>query len=201
VRRLVVWGGIDAWRAEAASVELTPSGLRAEGTQIGIEPLPYRLDYRLQADERWVTRSLRVEAAGEGWSSRLELVNDGRGRWRCARADGPVELPQAEADAGALEGALDADLGFSPLTNLLPVRRAGLHRGPGALDLVAAWVSVPDLGVQRSEQRYEGVRVDPGGAVVRYRDLGAHDGFVAELELDADGLVVLYPGLARRLTP
>jgi hypothetical protein len=37
--------------------------------------------------------------------------------------------------------------------------------------------------------------------VVRYSDLGAHDGFSAELELDADGLVRVYPELARIVTP
>ena len=54
---------------------------------------------------------------------------------------------------------------------------------------------MPDLSLHASRQRYEHVR--PG--VVRFTDLGLHEGFTAELELDADGLVLLYPELARRL--
>jgi hypothetical protein len=34
---------------------------------------------------------------------------------------------------------------------------------------------------------------------VRYVDRGLFDGFTAELELDRDGLVVHYPGLAERV--
>ena len=50
-----------------------------------------------------------------------------------------------------------------------------------------AWVSLPDLVVHESRQRYS--HVAPG--VVRYED----DSFAADLELDGDGLVVRYPGL------
>jgi hypothetical protein len=74
------------------------------------------------------------------------------------------------------------------------VRRTGLAANAGAEDFVMAWVSLPELEVSRSEQRYEHVR--PGR--VRYVDRGVHAGFTAELEVDEDGLVVRYPGLAER---
>jgi hypothetical protein len=41
--------------------------------------------------------------------------------------------------------------------------------------------------------------VRPG--VVRYVDRGRFEGFTAELPFDADGLVLDYPGLARRVRP
>jgi len=43
------------------------------------------------------------------------------------------------------------------------------------------------------------VRRTAHGSVVRYVDRGLFDGFEAELELDADGLVVRYPELAMRV--
>lgn len=52
MRRLLIWSGVDAWRAEAATVELGPGGLSATGTQLGREPLPYRLDYALELGVR-----------------------------------------------------------------------------------------------------------------------------------------------------
>ena len=83
------------------------------------------------------------------------------------------------------------DLGYSPLFNSLPVLRFALHRGGDARDFTMAWVSVPDLAVRRSGQRYEPLR--PGA--VRYRS----GTFSAEIELDEDGFVVRYPGLAERI--
>ena len=88
--------------------------------------------------------------------------------------------------------ALDCDLALSPLTNAMPILRHGLHEQPGEADFTMAWVDVPSLTVTESRQRYE--HVAPG--LVRYVDRGEFDGFTAELELDPDGLVLTYPGLA-----
>ena len=57
-----------------------------------------------------------------------------------------------------------------------------------------AWVAVPDLTVHRSEQRYEPMDEHHVRYVERDRS------FVAELELDDDGLVVHYPELAERVS-
>jgi hypothetical protein len=168
----VIWRGLDGWRAETATIELHDDGLTATGTQIGAG---YRLDYKLDD-----TRSIEIVATGDGWTNELDLRHDGHGNW-------------SQAD---LTGVLDCDLGFSPLTNTLPIRRSGLHRRPGAEDFLMAWIEVPELRVLPSAQRYEHVR--PG--VVRYVDRGAFAGFTAELEVDADGLVTHYPGLAEQVT-
>lgn len=185
MRWIVIWAGTDAWRAEEARLELGPDGVRAEGTQIGVDPEPYRLTYALDASAGWVTRRLAVRVAGApGGERSLLLEHDGAGAWR---VDG--------VGAAALAGAMDCDLGFSPLTNLMPVRRLALHERAGTHDFVMAWVDVPSLEVVSYRQRYE--HVAPG--VVRFVSLERHDDFTAELELDADGLVVTYPGLARRV--
>jgi hypothetical protein len=34
---------------------------------------------------------------------------------------------------------------------------------------------------------------------VRFTSLGIHEGFTSELQLDRDGLVLVYPELARRV--
>ncbi|MDQ3991777.1 MAG: putative glycolipid-binding domain-containing protein [Actinomycetota bacterium] len=198
--RLALWGGLNGWRAEVASVDLTARGVVATGTQLGADPVAYRLDYQLDASEDFVTRSLRAEAAGEDWSRRLDLTHDGDGVWRCdVEEEGVVELPPAGGDLDAVRGALDCDLAFSPLTNLMPVRRHGMLERRGEIDFLMAWVSVPDLGVHPSRQRYEHVRRDADGAVVRY--VGRDGSFVSELVFDTEGIVRLYPQLARRIEP
>jgi hypothetical protein len=82
------------------------------------------------------------------------------------------------------------DLGFSPLTNTLPLLRDGLHRGGGPRDYVMALVDVPSLEISMSKQRYEPIGPD----AVRFRS----GDFEAVLELDDDGFVRRYPGLAER---
>jgi hypothetical protein len=47
VRRILVWTGLDAPRSEIAHAIVEGEGLRARGTQIGIEPSPYELRYEL----------------------------------------------------------------------------------------------------------------------------------------------------------
>jgi hypothetical protein len=201
--RLVIWEGIDARRWEVARVDLAPQGVRADGTQVGIDPVPYRLDYRLDATSGFVTRELEVRVTGEGWSRRLHLEHDGRGIWHArvtAAGITPRSLGPPGAGTAGLSEARDCDLGLSPLTNLLPVRRLDVLTGPGQAEIVTAWVAVPDLVLRPYRQRYEHVAVTARGAVVRFVDLGLSPGFTAELELDSDGLVEVYPRLARRVT-
>jgi uncharacterized protein len=89
------------------------------------------------------------------------------------------------------EGADFFDLAHSPVFNSLPVLRDGLHRGGEPHDYVMRWVDVPSLEVSRSEQRYEPL----GDGIVRFRS----GSFSADVAFDADGFVMEYPGLARRV--
>lgn len=195
VRRMVLWSGLDEWTAEAARIELSDDGLRTTGTQLGANQVPYRLDYALDATgPGFATRHMRVAAAGEGWRRSIDLLRDDAGTWRCdAEAEGDVELPAPGGDLSALgPDALDCDLGLSSLTNLMPIRRHALHERPGRHDIVVAWISVPDLAVTIDPQTYEHLR----DRVVRFSQ---PDGFSADIEVDADGVVLLYPQIARRV--
>lgn len=188
------------WPLESVLLTVDPeTGLSVTGTQLGMEPCSYRADYQLETGPDVVTRSLRIQVVGDGFARALELLRDEAGAWTCdvvVEGTPPVGLDEPGPAAGTdLRGALDCDIALSPLTNLLPIRRLGLHVSPGRHDLVMAFVSMPDLAVRASAQRYE--HVAPGE--VRYTDLGVHPGFEAVLAVDEEGLVVDYPGLARRV--
>jgi hypothetical protein len=90
-----------------------------------------------------------------------------------------------------LDGADFFDLGYSPLFNSLPVVRDQLLRAGAPRDYVMRWVDVPSLEVHRSEQRYEPL----GNGLVHFRS----GGFSADISFDETGLVLDYPGLARRV--
>jgi hypothetical protein len=187
------------------------AGLHARGVMAAATPVPFALRYELYTDDQWVTARFEATAEGAGFvrSVRLERA---AGRWRVtATEQGDLDaalmaaghpragMPGAE-DPGRLHAALDVDLGFSPLTNTLPVRRLGLL---GSADTTAddqpaqehtvavAWVLVPSLEVVASEQTYRAL----GGERVRFRS----GSFAADLTLDASGYVLAYPGLAVRV--
>jgi uncharacterized protein len=199
VDRLVIWTGIDAWRAEVAEIELEEDGIRARGVQLGAKPCAYRVAYQLDATGRgFATRSLQLEALGDGWQRRLQIERSDRGEWSIeVSGDGEVDLPAPGGNPDAFAEALDCDLAFSPLTNTMPIRRHRLDEREGTETFLMAWVSVPDLAVTPSRQHYTHVERRPNGAAVRFES--ENRDFVAELELDRDRLVVNYPGLAKRV--
>jgi hypothetical protein len=134
----------------------------------------------IAGDAAWCTR--RIEAALVGDDTPIALVGDGAGHWR--DASGP--LPQ-------LDGAIDVDLPLTPFTNTLPIRRLGLAAGAAA-DLAVVYIRLPERTVERDMQRY--TCLEP---LRRYRYDSLDSDFTREIEVDAHGLVVTYPGLFRRV--
>jgi hypothetical protein len=189
--------------AEIADVDIADGALRADGAAIGADPLPYRLDYELATGGDYVTTVLRVTTEGTDpatgrWRRTLELSRGTDGAWS-VRADGrgEVALPPPGGDPAQLRGALDCDLGLSPLTNTMPVLRHRMLDGGGPTEFLMAWVSVPDLSVVASEQTYEFVRRAGDHTVIRY----SSGTFTDDVVFDADGLVVDYPAIGRRAVP
>lgn len=197
-KRAVAWVKDDPFGVEFAEIELSPERLSARGIAIAGEPMSYRLDYALETAADFVTSRLHVVTRGQGWCRTLELGRDAQGAWTLGvEEEGRVDLPAPVGDPAALADALDCDLGLSPVTNLMPVLRHGLLSGGDPVELTAAWVSVPDLSVQADGQRYGFVRADQDRRVIRYE---ATDGsFAADMTVDADGIAIDYPGIARRL--
>jgi hypothetical protein len=199
--RLVAWRGPDPLRVDVAAVRLGSDHLTAHGTSTTPD---HATEYRLQTGTGWVTRQLEVRTRGDGWARTLLLERSTDGEWSALRAVEGTARSDEDDDARVpdLAGALDCDLGLCPLTNTMPVLRHDLvrwaHEGAGTtVDLTTAWVSVPDLVVHASPQTYSALHaVDPGGGAV----LGfSSEGFSTAIEVDADGLVVAYPGIALRI--
>ena len=192
--RHVGWSKESPFGAEFVEVRLGRDTLAARGVAIGSAPFPYRLDYELETTVGFVTTRLQVTVRAGGRTRSLDLRRSTEGAWT-ARGDGEC----APTDRPDLAGAHDDYLEQSPLFNTKPVLRHGLLHGGDAVDFTMAWVSVPDLAVRRSPQRYAFVRPHDGGdAVVRFEAL-AGSGFAADVTFDSDGLVLDYPDLAVRL--
>jgi uncharacterized protein len=178
VERLVIWRGLDEWRAEAAHVRIEDDRLTATGTQLGAPP--YRLDYRLVTGEAFMAVRLELSLLYEGRLRRLLILRHPDGTWTAD--DRP--LPE-------LDGAMDFDLMHSPLFNSTPFLRHEMGAGSEPRDFVMAFVTVPELSVTRSKQRYTPL----GSGSVNY----ASGDYSADIRFDEDGLVGLYEDYLERV--
>jgi uncharacterized protein len=199
-RRALAWKKDDPFGVEYADVTLAADRLSAIGVAVGTDPVPYRLDYELETAEAFVTTHVRVTARGDGWQRELRLERSPAGAWTAdASTDGTVDLPAPGGDLAAFSASFDPDLGLSPLFNSMPVLRHDIHLRTVSVDFLMVWISVPDLQLHASPQRYTHLGIaGPDAHCVRFESL-ADDGFRAEVVFDNDGLVTDYPGIARRI--
>lgn len=170
---------------EVAFVHPDGAGYRVEGTTTAVEDgQAWVVGYSLRLDRGWMARSAHVVGRSARGVREVSLEVDGAGRWRI---NGTA--------VAAFDGCLDVDLESSALTNAFPVRRLGLDIGRQA-EAPAVYVRAADLDVERLEQRY--VRLDDGERGQRYRYVAPRFEFACELSYDADGLVLVYPGIGVR---
>jgi hypothetical protein len=174
------WRRLDVPGREEASVEGTAAGWRLIG-ELDVEEtgLSARLRYTIECDPEWRTRSALIEGEASGEAIRFALAADGTGHWT---RDG-TPLP-------ALTGSLDIDLGFTPATNTLPIRRLAMAVGESA-PVRSAWLRSPELRLEPLEQTY----TREAEQTFRYRALVDGEPFTARLDTDQFGRVVRYEGL------
>jgi hypothetical protein len=116
------------------------------------------------------------------------VLSDGEGNW--ASPDGRA--------VKYLEGCEYVDVAETPFTNTLPIWRLGLSPGESA-EITVAYLDRAELQPWPEPQCYARLEKDEEGGLYRFESLDG--GFTADLAVDADGLVVDYPGLFRRTLP
>jgi hypothetical protein len=185
--RLLVWAIDETDGCDTCWASIHGRRLDADGRSVGQRPGPWWVTYRLETGNDFVHVRLVADSRWDGGAATLDLRRD--------PADG-TWTANGEARPDLME-ALDCDLMACPLTNTMPVLRHALHRTPGDLDLLMAFVEVPSLRVVANRQRYTHVRTLPDGGIVRYRS----GRFSSDLVIDDEGFVLDYPQLGRRLAP
>lgn len=153
-------------------------GWRVAGVaQFGGGTTAGRLEYVADADSRWQAR--RAEVRGTVGARRIAflITRSAEGAWRVNGAERPD-----------LAGLVDLDLGFTPATNLFPLRRLALEPGAAA-DAEAVWLDDASWTFMRLPQRYE----RRGADTYWYESPTA--GYADLLIVGADGFVREYPGL------
>jgi len=142
---------------------------------------PAEAHYEIVCDRTWRTRSAEISTS-DGNNERRLRVQTKNGRWY--ENDQPNET---------VNGCIDIDLGWSPSTNTLPIRRLRLEVGQSSGPVMAAWVRFPDLTLQPLSQAY--VRVSDQ----QYRYSSRGETFVAQITVDDEDLVLDYEGFWQRV--
>jgi hypothetical protein len=186
---MLAWQGAEGRTLEAARVLLGQGGLRATGGMVWApqDQAPFCAEYRLFADETGRLSRVSVTSVAEQRERHLTANRTEDGFWLLDTGSGASRMDY--------DGALDVDLEFSPMFNTLPIRRLQLHRQAAEVQLSMVFIRLPSLEVELVTQTYRTVSVTPDGAVVEFR----WGDFAAEISVDADGMVLEYPGLARSL--
>jgi hypothetical protein len=165
--------------SELCVLDREGAGWKLGGTVLTVgEEGPVEIRYSVVVDRGWATRDVDVLIAFP--SGDVHRPFEIGGLW--SGKDKPPEFSDC----------VDVDLGFTPATNSLPIRRLRLAVG-GKREIAVAWLRWPEVRLERAVQRYERLAED------RYRY--SSNGFSAELVVDQHGLVVDYEGLWRAIAP
>jgi uncharacterized protein len=179
LNQTILWRRLDAPGHEFAQLFFEDAVWRLTGTAIfafgDSRRRPARLDYLVECDADWQTRSARVSGWVGDETISVDITVDEARRWRL----NGIEIPE-------VEGCVDIDLNFSPSTNLLPIRRLRLNVGD-EVSATAAWLRFPDFKLEPLDQSYRRV----SGAGYRYESGSGK--FAAQLSVNEAGFVTGYP--------
>jgi hypothetical protein len=166
---------------EQFTVHSHPDGYRFAGnTLIRHEGIRVEIDYVVEARPDWSTRSAKVDIPAVATHFEVEVSPDGR--WVIDGAHRPD-----------LEGCVDIDLGWTPATNSLPIRRLPFKSEIPVTTRVG-WLKWSELVFMPAEQSYT-KHVDG-------RWTYASGNFSADLVVDELGVAIDYgdPPIWRAVT-
>ena len=173
----ILWRRLDQPGHEIARLVTQREFWRLFGTAIFVDEQPCCLHYAITCGANWQTRGVSISGWVGETTVHVAIAIDAQQRWWL----NGVEQPQ-------VAGCLDIDLSFSPVTNLLPIRRLALANGQSA-PVTAAWLRFPGFTLEALDQRYR--RLAEG--VYAYESAGG--AFRAELQVNDNGFVTHYPDL------
>jgi uncharacterized protein len=181
MNRHLFWTPLDTPGLEHLHLWEEDEEIIADSVLLGLdEQRPFRLAYTVRCDSEWRVTGVDIVRLDD--ETMLSLLADGLGHWSDERGN---PLPE-------FNGCIDIDLSATPFTNTLPIRRLRLNPGKSA-EFPLVFIEAPHLSIKVGTQRY--TCLEPGLYEFKYPEID----FTAVLPVDADGLVLDYPGLFRRV--
>ena len=174
----VLWRRLDVPGHDACRLLQTEDGWRLSGTAVfALDGSPAVVGYDVASDAEWRT----TKAFVTGWAGAANVAIS------VARGNDGMWLFNGSAVTG-LEDCMDLDLGFTPATNLLQLKRLALRIGKPA-EFPVAWIDLGSNLPERLLQRYERI----GENMYRYESPQSR--YRATLETTATGFIRVYPDL------
>jgi hypothetical protein len=172
-----LWQRVNGTGLERFELLRGPGSWTLKGTILTLgDRGPAEVVYELLCDAVWRTRHGFFLLRDQSGDRFLRVIAD-NGRW--------FENGQKRKD---LADCIDIDLGWSPSSNTLPIRRLGLKVGARSGQLVMAWIRFPELTIERLQQQYERV------SERRYMYTSRGGSFKARIDVDEEELVLDYEG-------
>ena len=172
------WCRLDQPGHDCCRLFRLPGGWKLRGMAVFVESgQPCNFAYEVLTDAQWKTRSARLAGFRGKREIDLRIRRTKDGIWRVG-----TEIHTAVA------GCVDIDLGFTPATNLLAVRRLNLGVGEHA-QAPAAWLALPSLKLKVLPQTY--LR----STKLEYEYEAPTVGYKGRLRVSKLGFVEQYPGL------
>jgi hypothetical protein len=142
-RWYVLWHCQALASSEYASLVEHDDGVQLTGrVALALEEAPCFIAYDVGLDREWCPRYADVTVTTPGTTRSIRLRSAAPRRWELDGAAAPE-----------LDGCTDLDLGFTPATNTVPIRRLNLAVGE-ARTITAAWLRFPELVVVPDTQTY-----------------------------------------------
>ena len=172
------WRKLDSPGHDSCRFFELADGYRLLGAAVFLESgLVCHLQYDVMADAAFRTRSACVTGFVGTTSVDVRIQTSGDQHWE---VDGKHD--------SRIDGCLDVDLGFTPATNLLPLRRLALRVGQEA-EAPAAYLAFPAMQFILLSQRYKRL------SRTEYDYESPSFGYRGTLRVSPIGAVVQYPGL------
>ncbi|MFD4641701.1 putative glycolipid-binding domain-containing protein [Lentzea sp. NPDC058436] len=186
---MITWQGLHEPRLEQVRLLLSnDQRLRASGRLVAAGPKEqFNASFEVSVGESGQVTRLLLRTATVLEERQCSLSRTEDGAWLVDHGQG--------SKRETFNGALDVDVQFAVLFNAIPIRRLGLHREPSEHALPVVRVSLPDLSVRAVTQTYKTVSVGDDVSVVRFKS----GGFDQNIKVDANGLVVEYPLISKRI--
>jgi hypothetical protein len=182
--RTLLWQAADGIGLEHLLLTETDNGISVESSVIGIEEgTPFCVNYQIQCSSNYQVKTVNVRLSG---GKSVNLSTDGAGNW----------FDTTNKQLTNLTGCIDVDITATPFTNTLPIRRMAWEVGQQREFLMTYFV-IPTLDIYADPQRYTCLERHPNHNIFLFEALNT--GFTAQIKVDADGYVVDYPELFKRV--
>jgi hypothetical protein len=176
----IIWKRLDLPGHDFAQISSSEDGDALSGTALFVFHWnTCCLAYTVICDRAWETRSVLVTGIATDKPVSIDIKVTADRRWLFNGTEQPRVL-----------GCIDTDLAFGSATNLLPIRREKMQIGQSK-DVVAAWLTFPELAMEPLAQTYT------RKSSSEYLYASSDGRFTAELSVRESGLVINYSNLWR----